>query len=117
MVVGGVGTLWDIGVYAGLRWFSMPHWPALALSFGSGVAIGFVLTRLWVFGVRGKEWKGQMFRFLVVIGVMYLVNGLCMEGLFVLLPAFSGRSAVARVLAAGGTFPLSYLLHRRISFA
>lgn len=116
-MVGGLGTLWDVGVYAGLRWLAFPHWPALAMSFGSGVALGFVLTRFWVFGIRGTGWVGQIFRFLTVIGIMYVLNGLCMEGLYVLLPAFSGRSAVARLLAAGGTFPLSYLLHRRVSFA
>lgn len=116
-MVGGTGTLWDVGLYAALRWMALPHWPALALSFGSGVVIGFVLTRSWVFGAQGAGWAGQMVRFLLVIGIMYVLNGLCMEGLYVLLPAFSGRSAAARLLAAGGTFPLSYLLHRRISFA
>lgn len=94
----------------------MGHWPALALSFGTGVAIGFWLTRRWVFQNGSPFWKGQLFRFLLVIGVMYAVNGLLIEGLYRIFPPGAWRSVVARGLAAASTFPLSYTLHRRFSF-
>lgn len=116
-MVGSLGTLLDIGIYAGLRKMGMWHWHALAISFTTGIVIGFLLTRLWVFERHGTPWKGQLLRFLLVILVMYFVNGLAIQYLYVLLPAAVWRSFAARSLAALGTFPLSYMLHRRISFA
>lgn len=94
----------------------MSHWPALALSFGTGVAVGFWLTRRWVFQNDSPVWRGQLFRFLVVIGIVYAVNGLLIEGLYLLFPATVWRGIVARGLAAAGTLPISYTLHRRFSF-
>lgn len=117
IVVGGLGTLLDIGLYSTLRLFGVWHWVALALSFGTGVAIGFILTRRWVFQQRGPTWEGQLLRFLLVVGIMYFLNGILMEGLYWLLPAFTGRSFFVRGLAATGSLPISFTLHRRVSFA
>jgi putative flippase GtrA len=116
-VVGGVGTLLDMGLYAGLRNLGVWHWPALALSFGTGVAVGFYLTRRWVFDQKGSGWQRHFVRFIAVILVMYFVNGLVIEGIYKLLPLRMGRNIIARGLAAVGTFPLSFYLHRRISFS
>lgn len=106
-----------MGLYAGLRNLGVWHWPALALSFGTGVAVGFYLTRRWVFDQKGNGWQRHFVRFIAVILVMYFVNGLVIEGIYKLLPLRMGRNIIARGLAAVGTFPLSFYLHRRISFS
>lgn len=93
------------------------HWLALGLSFSGGVAIGFVLTRMWVFHSQSPAWRQQLLRFILVIGLMYLVNGMIMEGLYLILPAFTGRSLFVRGLAATASLPISFTLHRRVSFA
>lgn len=117
IVVGGTGTLIDIGLYSVLRFFGMWHWLALSISFGTGVALGFILTRLWVFQRRGSAWEGQLVRFLLVVGIMYFVNGFLMEGLYTIIPAFVGRSFFVRGGAAVISLPISFALHRRVSFA
>ncbi|MCS7189019.1 MAG: GtrA family protein [Bacteroidia bacterium] len=116
VIVGGGGTLWDVGVYALLRNLGMGHWLSLTISFGTGVLIGFYLTRKWVFESQEVRWHGQLVRFLLVIGLIYFLNGLVMEGLYMVLPAMRWRAAVARGFAALGTFPVSFVLHKRISF-
>lgn len=116
-MVGGAGTLLDLGLYSVLRFFGVWHWIALALSFGAGITVGFILTRRWVFQQRGPAWEKQLLRFLIVVGIMYFVNGFFMEGLYWLLPAFTGRSFFVRGLAAMGALPISFTLHRRVSFA
>ncbi len=115
-MVGGLGTLLDIGLYGLLHRAGLSHWPALTLSFGTGVAIGFWLTRRWVFQNDSPAWKGQLLRFLLVIGLMYVLNGLLIEGLYRIFPPMAWRGLFARGTAAASTFPLSYLLHRRFSF-
>ncbi|MCS7153044.1 MAG: GtrA family protein [Bacteroidia bacterium] len=117
IVVGGLGTLLDIGIYSGLRFLSIWHWVALAVSFTTGITVGFILTRRWVFRSTDPLWERQLLRFLIVVGIMYFVNGLIMEGLYWILPAFAGRSLVVRGAAAATALPLSFTLHRRVSFA
>lgn len=87
------------------------------MSFSTGVILGFVLSRYWVFQNQSPYWRGQFMRFILVIGVMYIINSLLMQGLYWFLPPFIGRSSVVRGLAAVSAFPLSFALHRRISFA
>ncbi|MCX8112967.1 MAG: GtrA family protein [Bacteroidia bacterium] len=117
ILVGGTGTLLDLGIYTGLRFLGVWHWLALAVSFGTGIAIGFVLTRSWVFRNADPAWEKQLGRFLLVVLVIYFLSGLLMEGLYWLLPTFTGRSLVIRGIAALGSLPLSFTLHRRVSFA
>ncbi|MDW8236182.1 MAG: hypothetical protein RMK98_06150 [Bacteroidia bacterium] len=57
-------------------------------------------------------------RFLFVVAVVYLLNGATMEGLYALFPLWMPwRSFWVRSVAALTVFPLSYILHRRVSFA
>ncbi|MCX7606517.1 MAG: GtrA family protein [Bacteroidia bacterium] len=116
VAVGGVGTVWDIGFYTLIRSFGIAHWPALSLSFGSGTLIGFFLTRYWVFRIETGPWKGQFLRFWMVIGLVYILNGLLMEGLYLLLPIGRWQGFMARTLAAAAILPVSFTLHRRVSF-
>ncbi|MEN2992127.1 MAG: GtrA family protein [Bacteroidia bacterium] len=116
VVVGGGGTLWDIGWYGFLRYVGLAHWPSLALSFGSGVILGFLFSRWWVFQQSGNL-PAQLLRFLAVIAFMYLLNGLIMAGLYKVIGGWKLQGWIVRGFSAALTFPLSYLLHRRISFA
>lgn len=117
MIVGGSGTLLDLITYSGLRFLGLRHWLALAISFGIGIVFGFFLSRNWVFRSKDPQWEGQLLRFMLVIAFLYVLNGLVMEGLYWLIPAFAGRSFVIRGVSAFGLLPLSFTLHRRVSFA
>lgn len=117
MIVGGSGTLIDLLTYSGLRFLGLRHWIALAISFGVGVVIGFVLTRHWVFRSRDPQWEGQLVRFVLVILFLYCLNGVVMEVLYRIVPAFAGRSFFVRGLSAVSLLPVSFTLHRRVSFA
>jgi len=115
--VGGVATLVDIGVYTVLtHLFSVEHWSALGLSFLAGIATNFGLSREWAFRAKSQKWYGQFFRFLLVVGVIYLVNGWLMRGLYGVWPPMVWRGFWVRGVAAMGTLPLSYYLHRRFTF-
>jgi putative flippase GtrA len=115
--VGGVATLVDMGVYGMLTHLGgVEHWIALAVSFGTGVITNFGLSRQWAFEAKVEKWHRQFIRFLVVIGVIYLVNGWFMRGLYLIWPSMLWRNFWVRGVAAIGTLPLSYYLHRRVSF-
>lgn len=116
-MVGSVGTVWDIFWYGFLRKGGLDHWMAFSLSFSTGVALGFVLSRGWVFARKGGAWLPQLFRFFLVMGVIYGLNGWLSRELFMVLPLGSLRGFVARGVAAATIFPLSYYLHRHYSFA
>ncbi len=115
--MGGTATLVDIGVYTVLtHLFDVEHWRALGLSFFAGIVTNFGLSREWAFQAKGERWYGQFVRFLVVVGVIYLVNGWLMRGLYETWPLMVWRGFWVRGIAAVGTLPLSYYLHRRITF-
>ena len=110
-------TLVDLGLYTGLTHLAgMEHWVALGLSFIAGIVVNFSIARAWAFQTRGGRWHRQFFRFLLVAGVMYLVNGWLMQGLYEVWPLIAWRNFWVRGVSAMGTLPLSYYLLRRFTF-
>lgn len=99
LCVGVVNTVVGLGViYLGIYGCHWGDVPANLLGYGVGIALSFVLNRTWTFASREAPVR-QMFRFLAVMGVAYLLNlGLVLA----LIRAFGVGRSVAH---AAGVIP------------
>jgi putative flippase GtrA len=106
-----------MSLYGTLRHLlELESWYALGLSFGAGILTNFGLSRNWAFGAKAEKWYWQFGRFLGVISLIYIVSGWITQGLYAVWPIMPGRSFWVRGASAIGTLPLSYALHKWVSF-
>jgi putative flippase GtrA len=100
LVVGMLGTLIDITLFAGLHtWLGVPTLAANTISYSAGIVNNFGLHRYWTFADRARQAASAQFsRFAVVSLSALMLNNL----LVLLLAPFFGRLFPTRRLWRSG---------------
>jgi len=113
LLVGGVSYVVDLGAL-----LALPHPLGLSLPTATTGAylvafvFTFTLNRLWVFGAGEQPVGGQMVRYLVLVGVNYLLTLVLVLGLVRLgVPV-----AVAKTVSVGLIAVLNFVAYRRFVF-
>lgn len=89
-------------VFLGLLQMGAPYLPAMSLTYGTGVALGFLANRHWTFGQHGSDVARTLRRYLVAYALGYLLNLMLLAWLTGALqwPAGWVQGALVPVIAA-----------------
>lgn len=94
---------------------------AIALAFPVALVTAFVLNRLFVFRPEGGDWRGQLFRFLLVnlaaLAQVFLVSLLLARILFPAIGMTLQPELVAHAIGVASPILTSYWAHRHFTFA
>ena len=113
-LVGGVGFVVNIGVYAlCVRVVGMDYHVAAVLAWLVAVVNNFVLNRHWTFDARDGRARFQALRFLVVSLVAF---GFSLLLLMLFVEAANMGKIPAQALAVGASTPLNFLGNKLWSF-
>ncbi len=98
LVVGMLGTLIDLTLFAGLyTWLDAPTLAANTLSYSAGIVNNFVWHRCWTFAHRPPKPTGAQFSQFAVVSL----SALMLNNLIMLLLAPSLGVLIAKICATG----------------
>jgi len=106
LISGGVNTLGTYLLYLGLLQV-LPYWLSYAIAFVAGVAIAYLLNRLFVFGAPLSERKAAMLP--LVYFVQYLVGALIV---YLWVDLLHLHAAFAPAASIAITVPLTFTASR-----
>jgi protoporphyrinogen oxidase/putative flippase GtrA len=113
LMTGGIATVVDVILFAGLTRVGVWDVAALCVSYFLGLSVNFWLSRRFVFGVYWSNWRIQYAVFAGVALNSFLANLGLMQ---VLTNDFQWNSTAARIVSAGCVALLSFAGHKLYSF-
>lgn len=109
LAVGGLSYVVDAGTLAALHGgLGVPLLAATSVAFATGLAVNFGLNRTVVFAARSGGLPGQFTRYLVLVGVNYLLTLLIVGG----LAALGVNYLLAKTIAVALNAMLNYTAYR-----
>lgn len=106
LVSGGLNTLGTYLLYLALLQV-LPYWLSYAFAFVAGIALAYVLNRIFVFGAPRSEKKAAMLP--LVYLVQYLVGALI---IYVWVDALNLHPIFAPIASIAITIPLTFAASR-----
>jgi putative flippase GtrA len=106
LISGGVNTLGTYLLYLALLQL-LPYWLSYAIAFVAGIALAYVLNRLFVFGAPRSEKKAALLP--LVYLVQYLVGALIV---YVWVDLLDLHAALAPAASIAITIPLTFAASR-----
>jgi putative flippase GtrA len=73
VMVGALNTIVGLAVIYAAKWMGVDDAPANAMGYAVGLCVSFVLNKSWTFAYGGPA-APAFAKFLVVIGIAYLLN-------------------------------------------
>ena len=112
VLVGGFNTLVTYGVFLLLLWAGLHRQLALAGDYATGIAIGYLLNRVWTFGDRDHK-TGSFVKYVATyIVFVYAANVVLLEAIV----ATGLHPAPAQAIAQATVTILSYLAQKHWVF-
>lgn len=113
IATGGVSAVVDVSLLAALVWAGAERQVGVSIGFVAGLAVNFLMHKYFTFSSRQAIEPREVFAYLSVAGLNYLLTMLIIEGLV-------RRFGAPLVLAKGCSLPLvavvGFLLSRRLVF-
>jgi len=116
LIAGGSNTVITFALYALMVNSGLNYNLSLVVSYVTGIALGFLFNRLWTFAntenlakPNGKSTSTQFVRYLLVYGLIFMVNFLILN---LLVQAFKLNPILSQLVAVGVSTVCSYLLQK-----
>lgn len=110
-LVGGANTALDLALFAALTAVGVAPKAANLVSYGSGIALSFVLNRRWTFSDTAGDGVEMLIRFIALnLGALLVSTMLVTELSQMMVPV------IAKMLSLPVMFPLSYGMSRHFVF-
>jgi putative flippase GtrA len=112
LIVGGIGTLIDAVLFAGLVAYGLPPAPSNVCSYSLSAVASFFLHRGWTFAAREDQIAGQAVRFAAMVA-----GGLLLSTAIVFALAGLIGPLPAKLAAIAATLVFNFTLSRLVVFS
>jgi len=121
LIAGGSNTAITFALYALLVIYGVNYNLSLTITYVLGIVLGFLINRMWTFASEGnrkgettsqsnpKSTSTQFFQYLLVYGLIFIVNFLILN---MLVQVFTLNPIVSQLIGVAASTVCSYFLQR-----